>query len=333
MKEKGIDKMRKTTTFILLALIILISGCSKNKEFDYIEESVSVIYDDYTLPGILTLPTTKSKVPAVIFVHGSGLADMDETIGVLKPFEEMAQELAKRGIASIRYDKVTYTYQQELSTKYNFTIYDEYISSAIAACDILIETDEIDSQNIFVIGHSQGGQIAPFIVDMKEGIKGAIIMAGSTKHILDTLMEQLEDQNSTSYDEYLHYYNIVKDINEVNEVNEKYFYFGAYSAYWENYNSLNFEEKILKVSDNHPLLIMQGGKDLQVKTDDFFKYQEILENKENVEFNLYDNLNHAFVDGTDETLQTSYRKRKNIPVEVIDDMSNWIKNIKNDNKE
>ena len=61
---------------------------------------------EYPLNGLLTLPDAHSeKVPAVVFVHGSGASNMDERVYKLTPFKDLAEGLAERGIASVRYDK------------------------------------------------------------------------------------------------------------------------------------------------------------------------------------------------------------------------------------
>ena len=60
----------------------------------------------YPLNGLLTLPVgATNPVPAVVFVHGSGASNMDETVGKLTPFKDLAHGLARHGIASVRYDK------------------------------------------------------------------------------------------------------------------------------------------------------------------------------------------------------------------------------------
>ena len=58
---------------------------------------------EYPLNGMLTLPVHAScPVPAVVFVHGSGASNMDEKVGKLTPFRDLAEGLAKHGIASVR---------------------------------------------------------------------------------------------------------------------------------------------------------------------------------------------------------------------------------------
>ena len=60
----------------------------------------------YPLRGLLTFPAgVTAPVPAVVFVHGSGASNMDEKVGKLTPFKDLAKGLARHGIASIRYDK------------------------------------------------------------------------------------------------------------------------------------------------------------------------------------------------------------------------------------
>ena len=65
----------------------------------------------YPVNGLLTLPMDTTKpVPAVVFVHGSGSSNMDEKVGKLTPFKDLAEGLAKHGIASIRYDKRSFAH-------------------------------------------------------------------------------------------------------------------------------------------------------------------------------------------------------------------------------
>ena len=63
------------------------------KEYEYEEITINVITGDYNLPGILTLPISNKKVPAVVFVHGSGANDMHETVGKLRLFEDLAKNI------------------------------------------------------------------------------------------------------------------------------------------------------------------------------------------------------------------------------------------------
>ena len=69
---------------------------------------------NHPLSGILTLPDNIDKpVPAIVLVHGSGPSNMDEKVGKLTPFKDLAEGLASRGIAVIRYDKRTYAHKKQ----------------------------------------------------------------------------------------------------------------------------------------------------------------------------------------------------------------------------
>ena len=58
---------------------------------------------DYPLNGLLTLPDDLTKpVPAVVMIHGSGPSNMDEKVGKLTPFKDLAEGLARRGVATAR---------------------------------------------------------------------------------------------------------------------------------------------------------------------------------------------------------------------------------------
>ena len=92
----------------------------------------------YPLNGILTLPENKDgNYPAVVFVHGSGSSNMDEKVMKMTPFKDIAEGLAKRGIASIRYDKRSFAHGLKMIREKNITVYEETIEDAIAATNLL----------------------------------------------------------------------------------------------------------------------------------------------------------------------------------------------------
>ena len=73
---------------------------------------------EYPLNGLLTLPDDLSKpVPAVVLVHGSGPSDMNERVMKLTPFRDLAEGLAKHGIASVRYDKRTFAHARKMKKR------------------------------------------------------------------------------------------------------------------------------------------------------------------------------------------------------------------------
>ena len=111
------------------------------------------------LAGTFLLPEGASpahRVPAVVFITGSGLQDRDETIFGHKPFRAIATTLAQAGIASIRCDDRGFgksTGNGKLATTFDF------LEDAKAQVAWLRSRPEIDPKQIGVVGHSEGGLI------------------------------------------------------------------------------------------------------------------------------------------------------------------------------
>ena len=111
----------------------------------------------YPLNGLLTLPDDMAKpVPAVVFVHGSGASNMDEKVGKLTPFKDLAHGLARHGIASVRYDKRTkaHGFKLLMDKSQDVTIKIETIDDAILATELLKKDTRIDSERVFILNYS-----------------------------------------------------------------------------------------------------------------------------------------------------------------------------------
>lgn len=112
----------------------------------------------YPLEGVLTLPDTHTKkVPAVVFVHGSGPLDKDETVGAIKLFRDLAEGLAKEGIASLRYDKRTCTYGKQMLQELggSLTVEEEIIQDAIFAAHLLKKDPRVDNNRSVLFIHDR----------------------------------------------------------------------------------------------------------------------------------------------------------------------------------
>ena len=148
----------------------------------------------YPLKGILTLPENASdQVPAVVFVHGSGSSNMDEKVGKLTPFKDLAEGLAELGIASIRYDKRSFAHPFKMLREKVITVREETIEDAILATELLRRDSRIDKDNIFIAGHSMGGMLAPRIDAEGGNYKGLILMAGSPRTLGEIMLDQNEE--------------------------------------------------------------------------------------------------------------------------------------------
>ena len=169
----------------------------------YTETAVKVGTEPYVLDGILTLPegaTSANKVPGVVLVQGSGPSDKDESIGQTKLFADIAATFAQKGIATLRYDKRTYTYGSAMSAEEiaNITVEEETIQDAISAGQMLKANECIDPSHVVILGHSMGAMLAPRIASEANGIFTAMILvAGTPKSLLDIMITQNEDLLAT----------------------------------------------------------------------------------------------------------------------------------------
>ena len=112
---------------------------------------------DLTLAGTLTLPYLGNKHKAVVLVSGSGSQNRDEELYGHKPFAVIADYLTRHGIAVLRYDDRGVGGSS--SGRINDTTLD-YATDAMAAINYLKSRNDIDTTNIGIIGHSEGGLIA-----------------------------------------------------------------------------------------------------------------------------------------------------------------------------
>jgi pimeloyl-ACP methyl ester carboxylesterase len=128
-----------------------------------------------TLSGTLTTPKTKGPFAAVVLITGSGPQDRDESIMGHKPFLVLADHLTKAGIAVLRYDergigKSTGKFAGATSADFSIDVE--------AAINHLKSRPEIDAMRIGLIGHSEGGYIAPMIAARRDDIAFIVMLAG-----------------------------------------------------------------------------------------------------------------------------------------------------------
>ncbi len=294
----------------------------------------------YPLKGVLTLPADAAgPVPAVVLVHGSGASNMDEKVGKLTPFKDIAEGLARHGIASIRYDKRTHAHGFKLLMDKSrpVTVKSETIEDAVLATELLKKDSRIDCEKIFIIGHSMGGMLAPRIDTEGGDYRGLIIMAGSPRRLEDIMMEQMAESLSQtggflqkiaekSVKKFTDKFAGLYDLSDEEAMKVK-MGGGTTLYYFKEMGQPPVSYYLEKI--NKPMLIMQGEKDFQVKADkDFAAYKEILQDRQNVTFKLYENLNHAFVRsvyGSISKAKKEYNIEQHIGENVIADIADWIK--------
>lgn len=286
------------------------------------------------LPGTLTLPNGEGPFAVVVLVHGSGPHDRDESIGPNKPFRDLAWGLASRGIAVLRYDKRTLVYRPSTTLAIEqITVREETIEDALDAVNRLRQTNMIDTERIFVLGHSLGGMLAPWIGTQDTGIAGFIIMAGATRPLEDVIVDQVTyiqklDANITD-EEQQQLAMIQSEAAQVKALdpsagasNPGQLLLGVPAGYWlalKNYQPAQVVRRI-----EQPMFIVQGLRDYQVTKDDFTLWETALSDRTDVEFKLYPALNHLFIEGQGPSSPGEYQVRGHVASYVIDDIATWV---------
>jgi pimeloyl-ACP methyl ester carboxylesterase len=154
------------------------------------------------LAGTLTVPAHRAgtRVPAVVLITGSGAQDRDEgtpLLGQWRPFREFADTLSRRGIAVLRLDDRGVGDSDAGPSTATSEDYAEDIRAALAW---LRTRPEIDPGRLGLVGHSEGGIIAPMIAAGDARLRGIVLIAGTASRGRDIIAEQrryLFDRDTT----------------------------------------------------------------------------------------------------------------------------------------
>lgn len=148
------------------------------KPYPYYEEEITFKNEKAgnTLAGTLTLPEKEGVYPAVILITGSGPQNRDEELLGHKPFLVLSDYLTRNGIAVLRFDDRgigASTGDFKTATSADFA------TDVEAGVEYLLQRKEIDKKKIGLIGHSEGGIIAPMVAVKSKGVSFIVLMAGT----------------------------------------------------------------------------------------------------------------------------------------------------------
>ena len=295
---------------------------------NYSEADFSVAQVRGALPGTLALPKGKGPFPAVLLVHGSGPQDRDETIGASRPFLDIARGLAAQGIAVLRYDKRTLARPQDFQGG-SFTVDDETTDDAVAALTALAADPRIDGRRVFVLGHSQGGMLAPRIASRWPQARGAILWAAPARTLLDLLPEQnrylLSQDGGISAPEQAFLDKLDAQIAAARgsaPVAASELPLGVPQTFWKSIEAVNAraDAKALR----RPLLMLHGGRDFQVPDADWQLWKQALQGRKDVQWQAYPALNHIGVAGTGPSSLKEYAQPGHVDPALIADVAHWV---------
>ncbi|GAC1639353.1 MAG: hypothetical protein NVS9B14_20480 [Candidatus Acidiferrum sp.] len=159
-----------------------------SKPFPYKEEEVSFQNQagTATLAGTLTIPGGAGPFPAALLISGSGPQNRDEFLAGHRPFLVLADALARKGITVLRYDKRGLG---KSTGDYANATTEDFASDAAMALAFLKTRKEVVPGKIGVIGHSEGGLIAPILAG-KEGVAWIVLLAAPAQTGEKTMLAQ-----------------------------------------------------------------------------------------------------------------------------------------------
>ncbi len=302
------------------------------KPYPYDEEEV--VYENkeagIQLAGTLTTPKTEGPFPAVLLITGSGKQDRNEEVFGHRPFLVLSDYLTRQGIAVLRVDD-----RGVGGSTGNFSnvTTEDFAEDAVAGVEYLKSREDIDPERIGLVGHSEGGLIAPiaavrspdvaFIVLMAgPGVTGEEIVLAQSRLVAEAdgvpeetitkneaLLKDIftvikEEENDTIAGEEIH--GLITDMVENLSEEEK-----QYSSYteesldteikllvspWTRY-FLSYDPKTTLMEVECPVLAINGEKDLQVPPEENLRaIEEALEAGGNEDYTVKElpELNHLF---------------------------------------
>lgn len=331
--------------------------------FPYIVENIKFKNekDNIILAGSFTYPDKNKKYPAVVLITGSGAQNRDEEIFNHKPFLVIADYLTKNGFAVLRFDDRGYGESEGNHSLANTMDFAEDVRSAV---DYLKTRNEVDKNKIGLIGHSEGGMIAPIVASSSDNIAFIILMAApgvpgdSLLYLQTELIYKAEGQSEEKIQQILKglrdVYTILKSdddeislreklkikfqelFNQLSEEEKKqfgnpetYMEMGirmVMSPWFRYFLKFNPEEYLEKVKC--PVLALNGEKDLQVPPkENLPAIENSLKRGGNKKYLIKElpGLNHLFQTSQSGTIGEYGVIEETISPSVLEIMVNWMK--------
>ena len=306
-----------------------------------LENEISFDSGDIPLSGTMNLPSEEGTFPCVLMIHGSGRFDRDENNPHMKidAFNTIADHLAEKGIASLRYDKRGCG---KSGGSFETAGFYDLVQDGMAAYRYLVTHTSINKDKIFLLGHSEGAMIAPKIYLSYPAIAGLILLAVPVKNLEDSL----KYQTKLIKDDVENGKGLARLINKVIWKIIRYDPVKAWQAIFEKTKDtdkdsfrykgqkinakwlrehIEYDPKYTICNVNCPILSITGDKDIQVDPQDAASVADLA--KGPVEYHIVSNLTHILRPDDGPPSLFNYKKllKQGIDQRVLDLISVWIK--------
>lgn len=320
-EANSVNKMKKA----LFAIITLLFFSTAHA----VEKNIILTTPTGEIHGILLMPDNEEPCPLVIIIAGSGPTDMNgNTIGSElqnNSLKMLAEGLAAKGIASLRYDKRGIGKSQAAIMSEEELRFEHYIDDAAAWADMLSADKRFST--IAIAGHSEGSLIGMVAAQKSTAVEAYISIAGCGRPAHEVIEEQLNPQPEQVRNEAA---TINRELLQGRIVEDVPNYLAAlyrksvqpYLISWFRYNPAKEIAK-LKI----PVLILQGDKDIQVgvKEAERLYLARMLSS-----FYIIEGMNHVLkhCEGNDMLSQLEAYQSPTIPIkqELIEHIARFLLN-------
>lgn len=293
------------TAFMVL---FLLSACSE-EDFPtmmtqaFSNEAVNFSSGGLNLEGTIFIPDGRAPFPGIVIVNGSGPLDRDGILvtdpSLLPPiYRHWADFLANAGIAVLRYDKrfITHTNLDPLTITQ-----EQQIDDLMAAANFLKLRSEVDSNRIFIVGHSEGGNLAPPAAQRLNNIHGVVLIAAPAFAVDTLIFEQLRANPDIPAQ-------LIMQVEDAFRLlrNDQFppggQILGGGEQYWREW--INFSENAIGIATalDKPTLVLQGCRDENFPGTTLDRNKQLWENfsmtDSSANFQSYDNVTHLILNST-----------------------------------
>lgn len=277
----------------------------------------------HTLAGTLTLPKGASRakpVGAIVTVTGSGPQDRDEAIGLpgFQPFRQIADTLARRGIAVLRMDDRG---TGESGGTFKGSTSADFADDVRAGLAYLRTRPEIRSDRLGVLGHSEGAIIAPMVADKEPSLRAIVLLAGIAQPGRTALHFQIK--NGYEHDTKL---TPEKRAELISAIPARIDGMAAADPWMKFF--LNYDPAAIMRRVKTPALILTGSRDQQAVPAEVALMETAFKEAGNkdVTARVLPDLNHLFVHDTD-GFPANYSKLPApvvVQTEVLELLADWL---------